>query len=159
MDALAELHGDDQLCEDGTDVWLSYDQWKATIIPSAPPPIKRTVIRPAAAKATASSAAPPDDPQNSSPERRIERMVEALNDSRRERGHDHPLYFTEPSLIREAVHWLDQHHPGWDAKDNGSQPPVLDHWLIPALATLHSDLVKPMHESAFGNGRTWRLLD
>ncbi|MDZ4290278.1 MAG: hypothetical protein U0984_20095 [Prosthecobacter sp.] len=124
------------------------------------PPAKKAEPPPERKIADASPApeARADSHVHTDPQRRLTRMVEALNDHRRGHAHRHPFYFTEPQQLADVITWLDAHHRGWDAPVS-TVSEILDQWFIPALAFVKPDTVKPSHRSDFGPGRPWRSLE
>jgi hypothetical protein len=194
LNAASELMPGDGFCAEGTETWLTLEEWQSRFATAEAPPAKprQTVIRkktvissdpsrntqqtkptkqpvfiatlPSARKAPrpateggASTAGPSD------PSKRLSRLVEGLNDHRRAHPHRHPFYFAQPDQIAEVVAWLDRDHGGWDGPlaygGATALAGVLDEWLIPAVAYVKADLVKPSHRADFGDGRPWRSFE
>ena len=77
-------------------------------------------------------------------------------------GLGNPFKHVALEKIRAVLGWLDERHPGWDRSLYGEFGSVnydaADDWIIPAMAALYPELMKPSYRNDFGLGRRWRVL-
>ena len=188
MDAGDDLMPADCLCGEGSDAWLDLEAWRRSVtkprqtvirpkvggsagIPTpkttrlklASQPLLATL--PGASKPTAADARTEPVPAvRVDPQRRLASICDAMLADRRSNPHRHPFYFVQPQQITEVLAALDQEREGWDqewARTNTATAAqeLLDKWVIPMLAKLKPDLIKPSHSHEFGPDRAWRFPD